>query len=246
MRHLVGRKRTTEVIQALKNGVIVSCQAPEDSPINHPLVISAMALVAEQQGAVAVRINGARNIRAVRRRVKIPIIGIEKLRVPGCSVYITPHLASARRVLRAGADIIAMDFTGGQRPGGQSAGEIVQELKQRSNVVVMADVATLEQGRKAQELGADLVATTLFGYTETTKQFCGPGFKLLRDLVRELSVPIILEGRVRSAVDVQKGFDLGAHAIVAGTAVTDIEWLVRRLVAAVPRRRRGMARVEVE
>ncbi len=246
MRHGVGTNKATEVIQALKNGLIVSCQAPEDSPINHPLVISAMALVAEQQGAAAVRINGVRNIRAVRRSVKIPIIGIEKVRVPGYSVYITPHLASARRVLRAGADIIAMDFTGGKRPGGQSAGEIVQNLKNRSNVVVMADVATIEQGRKAEELGADIVGTTLFGYTETTKQFCGPGFKLLRELVRKLSLPVILEGRVRSAGDVQEGFALGAHAVVAGTAVTDIEWLVRRLVAAVPRRRRRMARLEVE
>lgn len=193
-----------------------------------------LAAVAEEQGAVGVRIRGVRDIRAVGRAVHIPIIGIEKINDPGSDVYITPTIESVRRVCRAGARIIAMDATERPRPRGQSLTNIVAGAKGNFDALLMADVATLEQGVEAAKLGFDLVGTTLCGYTEETRQCTGPAFELARQLVREVDIPVILEGQVQEPDHVRKAFDLGVHAVVVGTAITDFEWLARRFIGACP------------
>jgi len=76
-------------IQALHNGLIVSCQAPADSPLHDPLVIAAMAQAAINQGAVGVRIDTPDHIKAVRQQSPTaPIIGLWKQQLPGFEVYI--------------------------------------------------------------------------------------------------------------------------------------------------------------
>jgi N-acylglucosamine-6-phosphate 2-epimerase len=226
--------RRSDNVNAIRNGLVVSCQVPVSSPLARPSIIAAMALAAEKQGAAGVRINGATNISLTRKKVKVPIIGIEKIRVPRSAVYITPTFESLRRTYNAGADIVAMDFTARRRPGGEDLKRILERARRQFDVVLMADVATLEEGLTAAQLGADLVGTTLFGYTEETSHRKGPAFALLRRLVRRLDVPVILEGGVRSPRDVRKAFDLGAHAVVVGTAITNMEWLTRWFVAATP------------
>jgi N-acylglucosamine-6-phosphate 2-epimerase len=225
------------IVGKIKGGLIVSCQAAPDSPLNRPKTIAALAAAAEGQGAVGVRIDGAANIRAVRAAIEETIIGIEKLRAAGAPVYITPTLQSARRVIRAGADVVALDCTSRPRPKGEMLPQIITALKKRGNVVIMGDVATVEDGVAAKEMGVDLVATTLCGYTAETKDCAGPAFSLLRELTRKLGIPVVLEGRVRTPDDVRKAFDLGAHAVVVGTAITNVEWLVQSFAAAAPRAR---------
>jgi N-acylglucosamine-6-phosphate 2-epimerase len=226
---------STDIIRALKHGLLVSCQEPEASPLNHPRIIAALARAAETCGAVGVRIDGAKNIRAVCSSVNIPVIGIEKLGRGVTPVYITPTLASARRVVRAGAAVVALDCTARQRPGNESVETIVGKLKQSSQALVMADVSTVEEGIAAANMGADLIATTLYGYTGENRDHCGPAFDLLRSLVDKVPLPIILEGRVRTPEDLSKGFELGAHAVVVGTAITNVEWLVRTFIESTPR-----------
>jgi N-acylglucosamine-6-phosphate 2-epimerase len=219
----------------IRRGLIVSCQASEGSALNKPEIISAMAVASEQQGAVGVRINGVRNIQTVRERVGIPIIGIEKLPTPGCSVYITPTLDSVRRVHAAGADIVALDATRRKRPGNSTLREMICYARQKLGTPVIADVATLEEALRAQRLGADFVATTLCGYTRSTRKPDGPAFRLLVQAVKVLHIPIILEGRIREPEELGRAFELGAFAVVVGTAITDLEWLVQRFTKAVPR-----------
>ena len=226
--------------RSLQRGLIVSCQADDNSVLNRPEIISAMAQMAERQGAVGVRINGVRNIKAARRKVSVPIIGIEKLRLAGSGVYITPTFESVRRVQGAGADIIALDATGRRRPGSQCLEEIIREAKRRFGAVIMADVATLDEALRAADVGADLVATTLYGYSSSARSRKGPAFDLVRDASCHLSIPVVLEGHVRQPAEVSKAFDFGAYAVVVGKAITDIEWLVGRFAAAVPKR--GKAR----
>ncbi|MGH9437101.1 MAG: N-acetylmannosamine-6-phosphate 2-epimerase [Terriglobia bacterium] len=228
-------KSSTEIIRALKDGLLVSCQEPKTSPLNHPQIIAALAKAAEICGAVGVRIEGTKNIRAVCSSVKLPVVGIEKLGRGIRPVYITPTLASARRVARAGATIVALDCTARQRPGNDSIEAIIGDLKRKSPALVMADVSTVEEGIAAAGMGADLVATTLYGYTGEECDHRGPAFGLLRKLVRNVPVPIILEGRVHTPEDLRKGFELGAHAVVVGTAITNIEWLVRTFIESTPR-----------
>jgi N-acylglucosamine-6-phosphate 2-epimerase len=226
-----------DVVRKLKDGLIVSCQASAESPLNHPEIIAAFASAAEREQAVAVRINGVADLRAVRRRVKIPVIGIEKLYSDSSPVYITPTYASVRRVVLAGADVVALDCTARPRPEGESVEEIVRRAKAELQAAIMADVATVEDGLKAAALGVDLVSTTLFGYTDESRNCSSPAFDVLGRLVREINIPVVLEGRVHTPDQVRRAFDLGAYAVVVGTAITNIEWLTRKFAQAAPRAR---------
>ena len=238
--------QNSDVLENLKGRLIVSCQAPDGSPLNHPKIIAAMAAVAEQHAAAGVRVNGARDIRTVRRNVTSPIIGVEKLHFPESPVYITPTWESVRRVSRSGADIVALDSTERNRPKNESLAEIVRLAKEKLGAIVLADIATLEQGIRAAELGADLVATTLFGYTEDTRNCPGPAFGLLGALVRELKLPVVMEGRVHTVDEMRRAFDLGAHAVVIGTAITNIEWQIKRFAAATPQASRRSCDSQLE
>lgn len=51
---------------AASGGLIVSCQPVPGSPLDKPEIVAAMALAAEQAGAVAVRIEGIDNLRVAR------------------------------------------------------------------------------------------------------------------------------------------------------------------------------------
>ena len=52
----------------LKQGLIVSVQAPEGSPMRHPDVIAAMAEASLRNGALGVRLESPEHIGAVRER----------------------------------------------------------------------------------------------------------------------------------------------------------------------------------
>ncbi|MEO1298020.1 MAG: HisA/HisF-related TIM barrel protein, partial [Cyanobacteria bacterium J06636_16] len=70
--------------------------------------------------------------------------------------------------------------------------------------------------------------TTLYGYTEETDTDDPPGFELLADIVTEVSVPCICEGGIASPQAASKAMELGAFAVVVGTAITGIDVLVQR------------------
>ena len=98
----------------------------------------------------------------------------------------------------------------------------------------MADVATEAQGLAAADLGADLIATTLSGYTDDTVRLPGPDLGLVERLARSTHLPIVAEGRIKSADDVRAAFRAGAFAIVVGGAATGVDALVRWFVTAAP------------
>ena len=57
-----------------------------------------------------------------------------------------------------------------------------------------------------------------------------PDFELLEDLVKNVSIPVILEGRIWSPEDVKKGFELGAHCVVIGSAITRPQLITKRFI----------------
>lgn len=220
----------------IRNGLIVSCQAPANSPLCKPEIIAALAETAERNGAVSVRIDSPEHILAVKQVVKVPILGIYKIVSDSSEVYITPTFDAAKEIAAAGADIIALDATLRQRPGGESVTEIVRRIKEELHLPVMADVSTLEEGINAVDAaGVDFVGTTLSGYTNATKNLVEPDFELIEKLAGKLAVPIICEGRLRSPGDVRRAFDSGAFAVVVGGAITGVDRLVQQFVSATPR-----------
>jgi N-acylglucosamine-6-phosphate 2-epimerase len=224
-----------ELIAFWRGGLIVSCQAEAGSPLARPDIIAAMALAAERNGAVGVRVDGPININAVREVVSIPILGIEKVKYMDSEVYITPTYESAARVIASGADCVALDATARLRPNGEVLHRIIWRVQTELGCPVMADVATYEEGvRAAEEAGADIIGTTLSGYTPETAGLDEPDFKLVERLAARLKVPVVCEGRLRSPEQVRRAFDCGAFAVVVGNAITGVDWLVRRYLAATP------------
>ncbi len=224
-----------EILERLRGGVIVSCQAPDDSPLNQPQVIAAMAAAAEHAGAAGVRINRPENIRAVRAAVRIPILGIYKQRAEGQEVYITPSFEAAAAVRQAGADIVTLDATTRPRPGGISAARLIERIRRELGCPVMADVAACAEGVAAAHAGADLVATTLFGYTRETLGAPLPALDLLSELACA-AVRAVCEGGIQQPAQVEEAFRRGAFAVVVGTAITGIESRVRLFSVAAPRK----------
>jgi len=220
----------------LHHGLIVSCQAPADSPLHDPLVIAAMAQAAVRQGAVGVRIDSPAHVRQVRSRLpQTPMIGLWKQQIPGFDVYITPQRHHAQAIAAAGADIIAIDATLRPRPNGETVRSLTTHIHEQLGKLVMADVDSLEAAGVAVDAGVDLVGTTLYGYTAQTQGQTPPGFDLLRALVQTLAVPIICEGGISTPAQAQQALALGATAIVVGTAITGIEPLTRAYVQACPK-----------
>jgi N-acylglucosamine-6-phosphate 2-epimerase len=216
-----------------RRSIVVSCQAREDNPLHGPVFMAALAQAAEQGGAAGIRANGTMDIAAIRKVMSLPIIGILKRETPGYPVYITPGFADADGIARAGADIIAVDATARRRDG-ETLRDLIRLIHERLVKPVMADIATLAEGVTAAAAGADLVATTLAGYTAETAagRADAPDFQLLEGLISTIDVPVVAEGRFWTPEQVREAFRLGAHAVVIGTAITNPTAITRRFVDA--------------
>lgn len=220
-------------VAKLQHKLIVSCQARADAPLHGPRFMAAMAEAAERGGAGGIRANGAEDIRAIRAVTQLPIIGIDKRLDPQGNVIITPDLESARRVVEAGADLVALSCAFYQRPSLPELHTLIREIQDELGVPVMADCSTLEEGLWAAEAGADLVASTLSGYTPATQGLHqGPDLELVADLARQARVPVVAEGRIWTPQEARAALEAGAYAVVVGTAITNPTEITRRFVEA--------------
>ena len=157
------------VLDSLKGKLIVSCQALENEPLHSPFIMSRMALAAAQGGAAGIRANSVADISAIKEIVSLPMIGIIKRDYPGSEVFITATLREVDELMTVEPEIIALDATARPRPGGQTLEELVTQIRARyPSVLLMADIATVEEAVTAERLGFDCVGTTLYGYTAET------------------------------------------------------------------------------
>jgi N-acylglucosamine-6-phosphate 2-epimerase len=215
-----------------KSSLIVSCQAPIESPLSEPIIIAAMAKASINQGAIGVRINTPAHVKQVRKELpNIPIIGLWKKDYSGYDVYITPCFDDAVAIAEAGADIIAIDGTLRERPQGEKLVDLIQNIQQKLGKLVMADVDTIENAIASAEAGANFVGTTLYGYTKQTEKFNPPGYSLLKEMSQKLTVPIIAEGGISTPEDAKKALNNGAYSVVVGTAITGIDLKVKAFQA---------------
>ncbi len=218
------------VLDKIEGKLVVSCQALEDEPLHGADIMAKMARAAKIGGAAGIRANGPEDIRAIQEEVELPLIGIEKNMDYDAEVYITPTMREVTRVVRAGADIVAVDATKCSRPSGQSLREFIDEIKSSFDIPVMGDISVLKEGIQAEQAGFDLVGTTLSGYTEDSPDKAGPDFELLEELLNELSIPVLMEGRVSCPEQVGRAVNMGAHAVVVGSAITRPRKITARFV----------------
>lgn len=221
-------------MKQLQSSLIISCQAPSDSPLHNSNIIAAIAKACVNQGAKGLRIDSPSHIRAVKELLPdIPVIGLWKQMGLNSSVYITPRFRDAVSVSEAGADIIAIDATQRSRPDGEILSEIITQIKEKLGKPVMADIDTLENAITASDAGADFIGTTLYGYTEITQNLIPPSFEFIEQLVKIIDKPIICEGGVKTPQEVKKAIDLGCFSVVVGTAITGIDLLAQKFAKVI-------------
>jgi N-acylglucosamine-6-phosphate 2-epimerase len=228
--------RSGSALDALRGGLVVSSQAMDPrSPLQDPHLLSLLAQAAALGGAAGFRVDGPDVVADLRPTTSLPIIGIRKDRSSGTDTYITPTVADALGLLAVGTDIVAAQATAGSRPAESFAA--IAEAVHAAGGLVMADVSTAAEGLQAAADGADVVATTMAGYTRASTGADRPALDIVRALVDEIDVPVIVEGGVWSPADVRRAFDAGAWAVVVGSAVTAPDLITARFVSALPARR---------
>ncbi|MFC3018193.1 N-acetylmannosamine-6-phosphate 2-epimerase [Virgibacillus litoralis] len=210
----------TKFLKQIKGNLIVSCQALEDEPLHGSCIMAKMAFAATIGGAAAIRANGYQDIIAIKQETNLPIIGLVKRDYPDSSIYITPTQKEIDELLKANADMIAIDATHRKRPNGEEIQRLINYIKKHDKLV-MADISTVEEGLAAVELGADCISTTLSGYTEETQRLStGPDLELVKALCQKTEVPVIAEGRIKSPQEALVLLKNGAHSVVVGSAIT--------------------------
>lgn len=194
------------------NPLIVSCQ---DNPgWSIPQVLDA--------GAGGLRVEGPKAVKlALDLGCVVPIVACRK--IGSGRVYITPNPYSAGELLQAGADIVAFDAT--DAPKRETPVATMIKAIHETGGLAMADIETLHEGCRADELGADFVSTTL---SPTLSH------GLIRALANSCkSAKIVAEGHIRSPRDAQLSMDHGASLVVVGSAITRpreiTEWYVEAL-----------------
>lgn len=220
-------------IDDMKGGLIVSCQYYEDEPIYTPDMCVKMAEAAEWAGAVGIRANSPQDIRAIKEVVHLPIIGLYKRWFENTDVFITPRMEDVDAIVEAGCDIIALDCTFQLTHEGNPAINLLPKVKAKyPDIPVFADVSNVEEALKAIELGADIVAPTLYGYTQQTKQTEGADYRMFAEFCRLLSdkAYVFMEGHVFTPEDAMKCVFLGAHAVVVGGAINRPHLIAKRFV----------------
>ena len=204
----------------LPHGLIVSCQIPAQSPLHGNASTAVLAMAAQSGGAVAIRAEGFESIKAIKEVVSIPVIGLIKTRGVESGVYINSTISEIQMCVDAGSDFIAIDATGRPRAGFDDLADFVRAIKEVTDIEIIGDVSNLEEGKLAAASGISILATTLSGYTEASSKDL-PDLELVASLVKLNAGPVIAEGGYRDLADCKKAFDVGAHAICIGTAITD-------------------------
>lgn len=219
------------LFHVLRGKLIVSCQASPGDALEDTEAIRRIAVAVAGSGAAGLRLNSPGHIAAIRESTTLPIIGIQKQYGPaGC--HITPDFASAAALASAGASIIALDCTDRVWPDGEPWRELIARIHRELHLPVMADIATLNEALAAAAAGADCVGPTLNGYTENTRNNRSFSWTLLHQLVREVSVPIMAEGHIRTPDQARRAIDEGAWCAIVGSAITRPGVIARDFVHA--------------
>ncbi len=221
-----------KILTAIKGKLIVSCQATKGDPLDDLDTLCRMTTSVLRGGAAGLRAEGQQCIAAFRQLTSLPIIGLVKTSDNNGDVCITPSFAAAKSVSDSGADVIALDCTRRRLSEPEPWTTLIPRIHSELGRVVCGDIASLEDALLAQAAGADMVATTLRGYTADTQGIRSVDWPFLKDLVPTLAVPVILEGHVTSPDEVRRALSLGAHAVVVGSAITRPQSITERFVAA--------------
>ena len=225
-------EKLADFISKIKGQLIVSCQATPQEALFGADIMAKMAISAVKGGAKGIRANTPADVQAIRQAVDVPLIGLYKVVFPGTPVIITATIEHALAIAEAGADVIAIDATFRLHPEDEVP-ELIRKIHEHTDCLVMADISNFEEAEAAMISGADVVSTTLSGYTDYTPKLDGPDLELVREIASKLPVAVFAEGRYHYPEEVTKALDYGATAVIVGGAVTRPKEITERFVRAI-------------
>lgn len=224
-------------LNMLKNKIVVSCQGYKElgNPFFTKEDMLKMVLSVKRAGGYAVRLNSPETITFIKEQIpNVIVVGIWKVETANTEVFITPTFEEAKTLIDLGCEIVAIDGTSRMNRLGQKGYEVIRQVKKAfPNQIIMADLATLEDARESVLAGADIISTTLSGYTAETnnKNKKEPDIELIRDIRKEFpDVYINAEGRVWTIEDVKRAFLEGADVVTIGSAITNPMLIAQRFI----------------
>ena len=99
-----GSKSQQSILERIRGGLIVSCQALPEEPLHSSYIMGRMAFAAKEGGAAGIRANTVEDITEIKKTVDLPVIGIIKKDYEDCEIYITPTM---EKVDACGRPVIA-------------------------------------------------------------------------------------------------------------------------------------------
>lgn len=225
-----------QVLEQIEKGLIVSCQALEGEPLHSSLIMGRMAVAAKEGGAVGIRANSVVDIVEIKKQVDLPVIGIIKQVYGDEPVFITPTMKEIDALAESGCEIIATDATSRIRPDGSDLVTFYKQVRAKyPNILLMADVSTVEEAKFADELGFDIVAPTLYGYTAETDglKIDDHNYAVISQIVKEVKhAKVLAEGNVSTPEIARSVLDIGVHAVVVGGAITRPQLITKKFADA--------------
>ena len=221
-----------QVLEQILGRLIVSCQALPEEPLHSSFIMGRMALAAKEGGAAGIRAQSVSDISEIMKVCDLPVIGIIKRKYEDSEIYITPTKKEIEELLTTPCQIIALDATKRDRPNGEKTKDLVDLIHQNGRLA-MADCSVFEECLEAQDIGFDIVSTTLCGYTQYSESYEGPNLPLLRRCAQELSAVVIAEGKINTPADLQEVFKCGVFSAVVGGAITRPQLITRKFADAI-------------
>ena len=127
---------------------------------------------------------------------------------------------------------MAIDATSRPRLGGTFADACAAIHNEFPGIAVMADCGSLDDALAAEDAGADLVGTTLAGYTPDREKTDGPDFELIDAVCERIEAPIVVEGRIHTVEQLAQVWQRPIHAACVGTAITHPTSITKWFAAA--------------
>ncbi|MBD1382694.1 N-acetylmannosamine-6-phosphate 2-epimerase [Metabacillus arenae] len=221
------------MLDTIKNGLVVSCQALENEPLHSSFIMGKMALAAKQGGAKAIRANSKEDIISIKKETGLPVIGIVKRDYEDSEVFITATKKEIDELIESGCEMIALDATLRTRPNGETFENLITYIRnQAPSVSIMADISSLADAIEAERLKVDCLSSTLYGYTNETKgcKLYENDFEFLKKLVELASLPVIAEGNVLTPEMARRVLEMGAYSVVVGGAITRPQQITARFI----------------
>ena len=213
-----------------RSTIDLSTQLTTNYRINVPLIASPMDTVCDSEMAIAMAELGG--VGCIHRFNTIEEQGLEvkKVRTAVQDAVVMAavgangdYLERAHELVWAGANIILIDVAHGYH---KFVIDAIHNLKNSlpSHVDIIAgNVATGGAALRLLDAGADAIRVGIGGGSLCTTRiktgFGVPNVTSLQDCARQVSVPIIACGGIRSSGDIAKALGVGANSVILGSLI---------------------------